>query len=96
MIKIISKHQIVEVVNKNTEKEVESEYCKEIINAIKKHCAFAAMDTLVKRRFIGGYYKIYNIDNTEKEIGEIQSNQQQQNTLKAAKAITLLNLIKNI
>ena len=71
MIKIISNYQIVEVVNKNIEKEVESEYCKEIINAIKKHYTFAAIDTLVKRRFMRGYYKIYYIDDTEEEIREI-------------------------
>ena len=34
--------------NQNKEIKVESEYDRELINAIKEYCTFAAMDTSVK------------------------------------------------
>ena len=45
---------------------------------------------------MGRFYKIYNKNNTEEEIGKIWSNKWQQNTLKSTEDITLLNLMKNI
>ena len=71
VIKIICHYKIKEEEEKELNKEIESEYCEEIMNAIKEHYAFAATNALVKRRYMGRYYKIANVNNTEEETGEI-------------------------
>ena len=48
VIKVISKHHIVEDEESIIEQNDRSEYCKEIISAIKEHYVFIATVALVK------------------------------------------------
>ena len=73
-----------------------SYFSKAILHVIENYIAIACTDILKKRYYMGAIWIISTDDDSEEDSDKIWSNQQTNNTIIAAEAIVVCNLIRTI